>query len=238
MKKKYVLIAVMLLTGTLLFADLTAVVKNVSGKVEVKSPGGTWKKAAAGMKLQKGYYISTGFKSEAVLVLGDSQVVVKQLTRMELEELVEKQGTVHTGLNLRVGRVRAQVSSSKGLKQKFTLKSPISTAAVRGTEFEYDGRNLTVYKGTVAFTNPLGQGRLVRAGGASRMLSGGGLPRSAEEMQSLLSYVDPSTLTLLEEFDMSDILDALNNLTNITIVLNWGGDAGSTIPEIPQELVE
>jgi len=57
-------------------------------------------------------------------------------------------------------------------------------------------------------------------------------------MQSLLSYVDPSTLTLLEEFDMSDILDALNNLTNITIVLNWGGDAGSTIPEIPQELVE
>ena len=228
MKKKYVLIAVMLLTGTLLFADLTAVVKNVSGKVEVKSPGGTWKKAAAGMKLQKGYYISTGFKSEAVLVLGDSQVVVKQLTRMELEELVEKQGTVHTGLNLRVGRVRAQVSSSKGLKQKFTLKSPISTAAVRGTEFEYDGRNLTVYKGTVAFTNPLGQGRLVRAGGSSRMPTAGGLPDSPEELQRLLAAVDPSTLVLPGNIDFSEILEALSGLSNVTIpnvtiFINWGG---------------
>lgn len=228
MKKKYVLLITMLFTGTLLFADLTAVVKNVSGKVEIKSPGGAWKKATAGMKIKKGYYISTGFKSEAVLVLGDSQVVVKQLTRMELEELVEKQGTVHTGLNLRVGRVRAQVNSSKGLKQQFTLKSPISTAAVRGTEFEYDGRNLTVYKGTVAFTNPLGQGRLVPAGGASRILPGGKLPVNPEEVQSLLTNIDPSTLSLLEDIDVSDILDALNSLTNITIVLNWGGDTLST----------
>ena len=96
MKKKYIFVMVMLLMGTFLFADLTAVVKNVSGKVEIKAPGSRWKKAAAGMKIKKGYYISTGFRSEAVLVLGSSQVVVRQLTRMELTRLVQKEGTVHT----------------------------------------------------------------------------------------------------------------------------------------------
>ena len=224
-------VILILFLGAALFGEVTAVVKDVSGKVEIKVSGGTWKRAYSGMKISKGDYISTGFKSEAVLVLGNSQVVVKQLTRMELEELVEKEGTVHTGLNLRVGRVRAEVKTAKGLKQQFTLKSPISTAAVRGTSFEYDGRNLTVFEGTVAFTNPLGQGRLVPAGGASRMAPGGGLPKSPEEVRTLLTSVDPSTIPLLAGAGASEILDFLNSLTNVTIVLNWGGESVTTNPE-------
>lgn len=227
MKKKYVFFMLMLVMGTFLFAEIPAVVKSVKGKVEIKAPGGSWQKAKQGMKIAKGYYISTGFRSEAVIVLGTSQVIVKQLTRMELEKLIEKEGTVSTTLNLRVGRVRAHVRTAKGLKQRFTLKSPISTAAVRGTEFEYDGRNLTVYKGTVAFTTPLGQGRLVPAGSASK-ITGSGLPQSGEEMAALLANIDPSTLTIPEDLDMSKILEALNGLTNITIVLNWGG--GTAVP--------
>lgn len=220
--KKTGFILLLLFIGAALFAEVTAVVRDVSGKVEVKVSGSdAWKRAYAGMKISRGDYISTGFKSEAILVLGDSQVVVKQLTRMELEELVEKEGTVHTGLNLRVGRVRAEVKTTKGLKQKFTLKSPISTAAVRGTSFEFDGRNLTVFKGTVAFTNPLGHGRLVPAGGMSRMGKGGGLPKNPEEVRTLLTLVDSSTLKLPERTDMAGILNSLNSLTNVTIVLNW-----------------
>lgn len=228
MKKKYIIAVLLLVLGTFLFAEITAVVKNVTGKVEIKAPGGSWKKAAPGMKIAKGYYISTGFRSEAVLVLGTSQVIVKQLTRMELEKLVEKEGTVSTGLNLRVGRVRAEVKTTKGLKQDFKLKSPISTAAVRGTSFEYDGRNLTVYNGTVAFTNTFGQRRLVPAGTGSQ-IRGSGLPGTGEELASLLTNIDPSTLSIPQDLDISKILDALSTLTNVTIILNWGEGSGEGV---------
>ena len=220
--KKYVLTGILLVLATVLFAaNITAVVKDISGKVEIKVPGGSWKKASAGMKIEEGYSISTGFRSTAVLALGASQVIVKQLTRMELSELVEKEGTVKTGLNLRVGKIKAQVRTTAGLRQDFRLTSPVSTAAVRGTSFEYDGVNLTVTEGTVVFTNVLGQGRAVQAGQISQIL-GTALPQSSEEINALLTSINPSTLLVPQDFDISAILDALNNLANITIVLNWG----------------
>ncbi len=229
--KRYILAVMLLFAGTFLFADVTAVIKDVSGKVEIKAPGGTWKKAAAGMKISKGDYISTGFNSQAVLLLGESQVIVKQLTRMELEKLVEKEGTLSTGLNLRVGRVRAEVKSTKGLKQNFTLKSPISTAAVRGTSFEYDGRNLTVYHGSVAFTNPLGQQRLIPAGMESR-IQAAGFPGSPEELKARLASTVPFTMEIPSDLDISGIIDSLSGMTNITIIFDWGD--GASLPDLPE----
>lgn len=220
--KKYILTGILLVLAASLFAaNITAVVKDISGKVEIMVPGGSWQKAAAGMEIEEGCSISTGFKSEAVLELGPSQLVVKQLTRMKLEELVEKEGTISTGLNLRVGKIKAEVRTTEGLRQDFKLTSPVSTAAVRGTSFEYDGVNLTVTEGTVVFTNLLGQGRSVQAGEISRIL-GTGLPQSSEELNALLASIDPSTLTIPQDFDISKILDLLSGLTNITIILNWG----------------
>ena len=43
---------------------------------------------------------------------------------MELEELIEKEGTISTGLNLRVGKIRAEVKTTEGLRQDFRLTSP------------------------------------------------------------------------------------------------------------------
>ncbi len=235
--RKYALAVILLVVSSFLFAEVSAVVKEVNGKVEIKSSGGSWRKASAGMKISKGDYISTGFNSQAVLLLGDSQVIVKQLTRMELEKLVEKEGTVSTGLNLRVGRVRAEVKSAKGLKQNFTLKSPISTAAVRGTVFEYDGRNLTVYRGLVAFTNPLGQQRLVPAGAASR-IQAAGFPADAENLKARLSKIVPAAIGIPRSVSISDIVDRLSGMKNITLVIKWNGDAldtgGGIVDEVAQ----
>ena len=216
--KKYILVILILFMGTFLFADITAVVKDISGKVEIKVPGGSWEKASEGMKIEEGYMISTGFRSEAVLELGASQVIVKQLTRMELSELVEKEGTVRTGLNLRVGKIKAQVRTTAGLRQDFRLTSPVSTAAVRGTSFEYDGINLKVLEGSVEFTNKRGQKRLVPAGVASRII-GTGLPQTGEELKNLLINIDPSTLKLPREFDISDFLDFIDGYTDVTIIM-------------------
>ena len=222
--KRYIFAGFMIIIAAVLFAaDLTAVVKDVSGKVEVMSPGGSWKKASTGMKIETGDSISTGFRSQAILTLGASQVVVKQLTRMELTELVEKQGTVRTGLNLRVGKIKAKVRTTAGLRQDFRLTSPVSTAAVRGTDFEYDGVNLKVLEGSVEFTNKRGQRRLVPAGVASKII-GTGLPQSGEELKNLLISIDPSTLTIPQDFDISDFLDFLggsDGLTDVTIIINW-----------------
>ena len=237
MKKYTIAVIMILITAALFAADLTAVIKEISGKVEVMAPGGSWKKASTGMKINTGDSISTGFRSEAVLVLGASQVIVKQLTRMELAELVEKEGTVTTGLNLRVGKIKAKVRTTAGLRQDFRLTSPVSTAAVRGTDFEYDGVNLTVIEGSVEFANTLGQRRFVGAGAVSKILKAG-VPQSSEQIVAVLTSIDPSALTIPQSVEIAEILNFINSFDidnidpgdivdeitdiDVTININWG----------------
>jgi len=99
------------------------------------------------MAVSKGTVISTGFKAEATLSLGDSLVVVSQLTRMRLDELIEKEGTVNTELYLDVGKVTAEVKTTAGKKNDFRLRSPVSTAAVRGTVIEFSPDTVTLVEG-------------------------------------------------------------------------------------------
>ena len=148
-------------------AQITAVVSETRGRVELLSPGGGWKPAAAGEVVGQGTTISTGFNSTAVLKMGLSVVTVQQLTRMRLDQLVEQQGKITTSFTLPIGRVQASVKSANGAPQNFQIRSPISTAAVRGTQFVFDGYTLVVDEGTVAFFNQLGQMLAVQHGQSS-----------------------------------------------------------------------
>ena len=134
----------------------------------------------AGIKLDTGASISTGFSSTALLDLGTSTLKVAPLTRMQLVELIARQGSVSTTLALKVGKVNAEVKSAQGLRQDFTLKGPQATAAVRGTEFEFDGVSVKVINGLVFFTNTQGQGRGVGAGEQSST-NGTRLPTSGDQ---------------------------------------------------------
>lgn len=156
--KKWLIINLMLLIFILpsLFAQ-TAVVREISGKVEIKPPGLGWTRATVGATVAKGAFISTGFKSQAILEMGPSVITVKALTRMRLDELVQKEGTMSTGLYLRTGKVGFNVKKGEGLTHDFKVRSPVSTAAVRGTQGETDGYWTQVTEGIVAFTNELGQ---------------------------------------------------------------------------------
>ncbi|MFO7849361.1 MAG: FecR domain-containing protein [Spirochaetia bacterium] len=157
----------LLLTAAAPVFSITAVVEEIKGKVELKAQGGSWEKAETGMEVGLGTTISTGFNSEAEIAIGESTLEVKALTRMGLEELIEKEGTIDTTLNLKVGKVKADVQSSEGLENNFKLRSPQSTAAVRGTSFEYDGYTLDVDQGVVTLSNNLGQSRSVSQGEGS-----------------------------------------------------------------------
>ncbi len=90
---------------------------------------------------------------------------------------------VNTKLNLKLGRIKADVKTSKGMKHDFTLRTPVSTAAVRGTVFE-GGANgdLDVERGKVQQRNRIGQSTTV-SGGNSSTVGGTGFtpPATAAE---------------------------------------------------------
>lgn len=216
MKKSIIITALVFLLTAPLFSQLQAVIKEVSGKVEIKAPAKGWESATEGMEISKGTIISTGFKSQALLDLGSSILYVKQLTRMSLDELTQKKGIVTTGLFLRVGKVRAQVKTTAGLHHNFTLKSPISTAAVRGTALDYTGPKLKVYgdgESAVIFTNLFNQSRTVW-GGESSETSGSSRPENTEGSRRKDSNVNPFTS------DSGSITSGSETPTT-TITINW-----------------
>ncbi len=126
-----------------------ASIRSVTGKVEYQSPGGSWKPAVAGTKLDANAVISTAFKSTAVVALGNSTLTVKPLTRLTLEEIARREGSDSVSLYLLAGRVKAEVKAPTGSKVQFKIKSPTATASVRGTSWDFDGINTTVLNGQV-----------------------------------------------------------------------------------------
>ncbi len=191
--KAFILMATAaLLISPAVFSQSQATLTELTGKVEVKAPGGNWTPAAVGTKVAMGASISTGFSSSALLDLGTSTLRVAPLTRMQLVDLVARQGSVSTSLFLKVGKVHAEVKKVEGLRQSFTLKSPQATAAVRGTEFDFDGLTVNVINGVVQFSNALGQYRNV-PGGEGSSTNGNQTPTTGDQQLDNLVTVTPYT---------------------------------------------
>ena len=214
MKRLLISTAIALALANGLFAQ-SAVVKEFTGKVEIKATAGAWEPARIGMTLDAGASISTGFGSTALLDLGSSTLKVAPLTRMQLVELIARQGSVSTTLALKVGRVNADVKVAPGLRQNFTLKGPQATAAVRGTVFEFDGVSVNVVNGLVYLSNNQGQGRGVGAGEQSST-TGGQLPssgeKSAEDSTTIVPYTSPTG---------TGIATAGGPLQTATVTISW-----------------
>ncbi len=181
MNKKALIFILFCILVSPLFAATEIVITDVSGRVELRQPGGNWKTAVPGMLLTKGSYISTGFNASARLEMGETVLFVKQLTRMQLEELMEKEGLQTTRFFLRVGKVGAEIKTAEGLKHNFTIKSPISTAAVRGTKFEFNGLEVSTENGKVFLINPAGRTVRVLAGEEGSFTGGKGATTPVEK---------------------------------------------------------
>ena len=165
------------------FADVQATVFDFRGKVDVLVPGGAWQPVQKGMVIGQGTTISTGFNATAVLRVAESTVTVQQLTRLRLDELLQKQGRLTTSFTLPIGRIQAQVRSADGSPQDFQIHSAVATAAVRGTEFDFNGNKLIVQDGLVAFYNSLGQMVFVSHGQESST-TGTNTPSSPQDQLS------------------------------------------------------
>ncbi|MFP4566601.1 MAG: FecR domain-containing protein, partial [Spirochaetaceae bacterium] len=165
LKRTLLIMIALLLVGSAAFAQVRATVESLSGKVEVRAEGGSWQAVSEGEQIARGSTISTGFNSSARLQLADAVLEVEPLTRMTLEELVETSDSVSTDVFVRVGRTRSNVQSAEGVRSDFRMRSPITTASVRGTAFEFDTKRTSVTEGTVTVANFLGRTHSVPQGG-------------------------------------------------------------------------
>ncbi|MFP4426750.1 MAG: FecR domain-containing protein [Spirochaetaceae bacterium] len=179
------------IVATAAFAQ-SATFEEVNGKVEIRRAGGSWEPAEVGMSIDRETTISTGFGATAELTLADSTLEVEQLTRMTLVGLVESSDEVDTEVFLDVGRVSADVRTAER-RQAFEVRSPVSTAAVRGTRFRFDGQRLQVFEGNVAFGNAQGESRNLGAGQQSTISDEGEGPSSPQQeiLNSLSTNINP-----------------------------------------------
>ena len=119
-----------------------------------------WVAAVKGMKLTEGAKISTGFKSQVVLLFADnSTVVVKSLTQLTVSRFIKEGDKVTTDLKIRVGAVRVKVTENQPAKTDMKISTPNATASVRGTEIEevkasrHFGDSIAIDSGKVEFRN-------------------------------------------------------------------------------------
>jgi len=171
--KKAVFAFLLIGVATLGFAQ-TAVIKDLTGTVELKPSGSPdFIPASIGAEVAQDTIISTGFKSTALLQTGSAVITVRPITRLTLTEIQASQGTENLNLSLQAGRVRVDVNPPAGSKASVGIASPTATASVRGTSFELDARNLRVYSGTVAFVGKWGYQINVQEGHAAAVGASG-----------------------------------------------------------------
>jgi hypothetical protein len=153
--KRIVVMVIMLAVGMAwVYGQTPAAIVDIRGTVEIKAPGASaWRAAAEGEALERETLVSTGFRSTAQIRIGNSTIQVKPLTRLSLEEIQAASEGDRVAIQLRTGRVRAEVNAaSEQRRMEFTVRSPIATASVRGTVFEFDTVNLSVTEGVVQFS--------------------------------------------------------------------------------------
>ena len=171
--RKTVLIFVLILMGTAAFAQ-NGVIRELNGTVELKASGSSsYVQAKSGDQVREDTIISTGFKSSALIAVGNTLLTVRPLTRLTLKEISSASGTETLNVNLQAGRVRVDVNPPSGTRAAMTVSSPVATASVRGTSFEFDTRNLWVNHGKVSFKGQRGPMMLVSAGSSSRIQEDG-----------------------------------------------------------------
>lgn len=151
--KRLLIITVMITIAVLVFAqNPEAVIQEMSGTVELKAGNSTdWVPAKPGDRIEQATIVSTGFKSTALLAVGNSTITVRPLTRLSLESLMNQDDVETANIGLHTGRIRVEVKAPAGSKAGFTVQTPTATASVRGTTFDCDSENLKVLEGSVKF---------------------------------------------------------------------------------------
>lgn len=153
---------------------LTVTLGDLARKVEVAFGGGAWEPATGGMKLKKGDKIHTGFKAGVTLTFPDGSTIrVLPMSLVEIQDLSRgADNRLRVRIWLRLGELAAKVNRLPGAAGDFHVKTPTTTASVRGTKFSvlHDGTAtiVAVTESSVDVTANNGRRVVVPAGKETR----------------------------------------------------------------------
>lgn len=165
-----------IMTAALLFSVAAAAfpmgtVLEADGLVEVHLDE-RWDAVSTGASIPATAIVATGFRSRAVVELGSSVITIGPLSQVSLADVAIGEREELVTLEMPFGEIRAEVKRARRASPErsveFRVLSPVSTAAVRGTVFTYDGVELDVAEGRVDLMNGYGQWHSVGAGQESR----------------------------------------------------------------------
>jgi len=186
--KKLLFVLLFFLFTYNVYAQINAVAKvqSISGNVEIKKPGSAvWEKAEVGQIIDPKTTVSTGFKSEVIIKTETTEIKVRPLTRLSLDELEANEDSEIFNISLQTGRLRIEVNPPAGLRASARFTSPSSVASVRGTVFEFSTINLIVIEGSVEFSGSSGAAVIVDAGRHSFTDDHNNRPASVEDTSAL-----------------------------------------------------
>jgi hypothetical protein len=187
--KRLILFSIFFFLFSFAFAQ-QATITELTGTVELKrANSAAWEPAAKGQSIPVDTIISTGFKSTALINLGNSIITVRPLTRLSITEIASRAGTETINVNLQAGRVRADVNPPAGARSSFTVQMPSVTASTRGTIFEVGIFELRVMEGSIEYRGTSGAPVVVDAGAFSYVDETTG--RAAFPEATLLTTLNP-----------------------------------------------
>ncbi len=152
--------------------SLTGTVVSVTGKVELQTASG-WTPLEKGDTIESGLIISTGFRSQAVLQVAGSNIVVNQLTRLTLEQLTETNDSHNSEVFLDLGSIQADVQGAENKRVGFVVNTPVATASVRGTNYLISLSALKVNRGLIDYSAENGSTVSVPGGFSSKIGTSG-----------------------------------------------------------------
>jgi hypothetical protein len=165
MKKKFFLSLLFIICYLLSANAQQASIQEITGSVELKKAGAAaWEAAQKGQTIAANTIVSTGFKSYALIKLGNSTLTVRPLTRLTLTEISATAGTETINVGLQAGRLRADLKPPSGANGAYHVQTPPATASVRGTVFEIDTFRLWVIEGAVEYAPKSGAPMWIHAG--------------------------------------------------------------------------
>jgi hypothetical protein len=195
MKKMFLAIIILIAAAYGAFAQNSSpngagVIQSLTGDVQIKTANASaFTAAGVGTQIARDTIVSTGFRSTAVIAIGNSVITVQPLTRLTLAEIQSSQETETINIDLQAGRVRVEVTPPAGARADFTVQTPSATASVRGTSFEIDADTITVYEGTVTYSGTSGTAAMVNIGRTSFVQTDG---RPADPISIAANTILPS----------------------------------------------
>lgn len=150
--KKNILLLVLFCLVSIHLINPQIIVKSIEGFAQYKKTSTSeWIPLKVEDKLENGYIIYTGFKSNVTIQTPTSIIEVKPLTQMTVESIISTNEKISTDLYLKYGKIKAVVNPNKQTQTLFKVRSANSTASVRGTSFVFGENQLFVEDGTVLF---------------------------------------------------------------------------------------